>query len=197
MYQLARLSAPEVARSLRFSRPPARLLDLAGGHGWFAAEICKRHPGLTATVLDLPGSAAVGRRIIADAGMSGRVVHVEGDMLKDDLGGPYDAVLAFQIIHHLMPEQNAELFGKVRKSLIPGGKLAILDYFAPQDDRKSDASSLLGLHFYLTSAAGTYSLEETTAWLNAAGFESIRQLRLRSVPIQILVEAACPGAALR
>ena len=41
---------------------PHRLVDVAGGHGAFSMAMCRRHPGLEATVIDLPPSAAVGRR---------------------------------------------------------------------------------------------------------------------------------------
>ena len=40
---------------------PRLLVDVAGGHGGFAMAMCRRHPGLHATVIDLPPSAAVGR----------------------------------------------------------------------------------------------------------------------------------------
>ena len=33
----------------------AKLLDIGGGHGWYSAELCRRYPRLTATVL---GSAS-------------------------------------------------------------------------------------------------------------------------------------------
>jgi hypothetical protein len=74
--------------TIRLPQGATQILDMAGGHGWFSAELCNLHPGLAATVLDLPGSAAIGRKIIADAGMSDRVTHKEGDLLNDDLGGP-------------------------------------------------------------------------------------------------------------
>ena len=69
------------------------------------------------------------------------------------------------------------------------GVLAILDYFAPDLGKKPDAASLLGLHFFLTSDAATYSLDETVGWLREAGFDAVRRIRLRRVPIQILLEA--------
>ena len=40
---------------------PRRLVDVAGGHAGFAMAMCRRHPELEATVLDLPPSAKVGR----------------------------------------------------------------------------------------------------------------------------------------
>lgn len=190
LYELARVSAPEVARRLRLAPRPRRLLDLAGGHGWFAAEACRRHPGLRATVLDLPGSVAIGREIIARAGMAGRVDHAEGDLGVDDLGGPWDAVLAFQIVHHLTPEQNVALLRRIHDALAPGGTVAVLDYFVPaKPDQRPDASAFLGLHFWLTSAAATYRVADLHQWLAEAGFASLSRATVRRVPGQTLVQA--------
>lgn len=188
MYELARLAAPEVARRLRLPRRPRRLLDLGGGHGWYAAELCQRYPTLQATVLDLRGSVRIGRDIIERAGMSDRVTFVEGDFLRDDLGGPYDGVLCFQVIHHLTPAQNVELFRRIRRVLAPGGTLAVLDYFASPRLRRPEAA-FLGLHFYLTSAASTYTEADLRAWLRDAGWDRFRRRRLRRVPVQALYEA--------
>ena len=76
--ELARLSADEIARKLRLPGDPRSLLEIGGGHGWFSAQLCRHYPRLTATVLDLPGSAAIGREIIARAGMADRVEHRDG-----------------------------------------------------------------------------------------------------------------------
>jgi SAM-dependent methyltransferase len=190
MFCLARLSAPEIARKLRLPPGARSVLDLAGGHGWFAAELCRRDPGLSAAVLDLPGSAAIGRRIIAEKGMSDKVRHIEGDMMTDDLGGPHDAVLCFQIIHHLTPDQNVALFRRIHGALRPGGILAVMDYFTPSQGRRPDSAAFLGLHFYLTSGAATYSAKDLRKWMVEAGFEAPRRVRVHRVPVQSLYEAA-------
>src|SRR6185312_10142513 len=52
-YDLARLSAGEVARRLAVPSRARSLVDIGGGHGWYSARLCQRHPRLTATVLDL------------------------------------------------------------------------------------------------------------------------------------------------
>ena len=189
MFELARLSGPEVARKLRLPTQPQHLLDIAGGHGWFAAELCKRYPGLHATVLDLPGSVEIGREIISEHGMSDRVRHIEGDMLTDNLGGPYDAVLCFQIIHHLSPEQNVALFQRVHAALAPGGTLAIMDYFNPPSTKRPDSAAFLGLHFFLTSTAATYGPNDLSSWLQQCGFSAPRRTTLHRLPMQALYQA--------
>jgi cyclopropane fatty-acyl-phospholipid synthase-like methyltransferase len=178
-----------VASNLRLPPGPRRLLDVAGGHGWFAAELCRRHPGLQATVIDLPASAAVGREIIAEQGMAERVTHVEGDMLTSDLGGPYDGALCFNIVHHLSPEQNVELLRRIRAALSPGGRIAVLDLFVPPPDTRADAGAMLGLFFYLTSSAATYTEDQLREWLAAAGFDRPRRIRLRRLPNLALFES--------
>lgn len=197
MLRLARLSAPEVARALSLPREARRILDLAGGHGWFAAELVRRHPRLTATVLDLPGAVRAGRRILAEAAgsLAERVELREGDLRHADLGGPWDAVLVFQVVHHLGRDEAAALFGRVRGALAPGGRIAVLDTFAGEAPRGAEA--LLGLHFFLTSASGTVDLDDLRAWLLSAGFERPRVRRLRRLPVQTLVTATTGGAPPR
>jgi len=193
-FELARLSAPEVAKGLRLRDGAGAMVDLAGGHGWFSAQLCERHPGLRATVVDLPGSAAVGRALIADQGFSDRVSHVEGDVLEDDLGGPYDLALAFNIVHHFSPEQNVRLLTRAREVLRPGGSVAVLDLFTRPAGKRPDGSAFLGLFFHLTSGAETYSAADLGGWLEEAGFARPRKVRVRSIPSQTLYQAEAVGA---
>jgi len=192
-FELARISSPEVAKALRLPDRPESLLDVAGGHGWYSAELCRRHPTLHATVLDLPGSAAVGRRIIAEQGMSERVRHIDGDMMSADFGGPHDGAMCFNIVHHLPPEQNVALLRRMHDALKPGGTVAVLDLWLPEDDRRPDAAALLGLFFFLTSGAATYSERDVRGWLAEAGFERVRRVGIRRLPGQALFEARKAG----
>lgn len=188
-YELARLSAQEVARKVRLPPRASSLLDVAGGHGWFAAALCKRHPGLSATVLDLPDSCAVGRQIIASAGMGERVRHREGDMFEADLGGPHDAALLFDIVHHLDGEQLSVLLRRVRAALRPGATIAILDLFRGEGQRQSASAATLGMLFLLTSGGDLPDPHQLAERLDQAGFRNLRRTRLRRIPDQALFQA--------
>jgi 2-polyprenyl-3-methyl-5-hydroxy-6-metoxy-1,4-benzoquinol methylase len=189
MYELARLSAPEVSRRLPLPRGATRLLDLGGAHGWFAADLCRRHPGLRATVVDLPGSVRTGRAIIGAAGMDDRVDHVEGDALSPIEGGPYDAALCFQLLHHFSPEQNRQMLGHLAAAIRPGGTLAILEYLVRPRRQVPGFAALIGLHYFLTSGAAAYRRSDLEGWLGAAGFERPRFVELRRMPLQTLCVA--------
>jgi ubiquinone/menaquinone biosynthesis C-methylase UbiE len=189
-YEIARLSAAEVAKAIRLGERPSELLDVAGGHGWFSAELCRRHEGLRATVLDLPGSARVGREIIAAAGMSERVRHREGDMFIADLGGPYDGALVFDIVHHLSGEQIVKLLRRVRGVLKPGGTVAVLDMFRSDARRQRASAAALGLLFHLTSGADLHSPAELAGYLREAGFSAPKRVAIRRIPDQALFQAS-------
>lgn len=196
-YELARLSAAEVARKLPLGRDPRSVLDIGGGHGWYSAQLCRRYPALTATVLDLPGSAAVGREIIAAAGLSGRVTHRDGDATVDDLGSGYDAVLCFNLVHHLAPEQITGLFRRAYAALAPGGVLAVMDAFAEPGRRASAAANTLGLFVYLSSGSQVHTPARLRGWLDEAGFGPPRRLRVLRIPGQAVYVAARPRADRR
>lgn len=193
--ELARLSADEVARKLPLPAGARTLLDIGGGHGWYSARLCDRHPGLAATVLDLPGSAAVGRGIIAEAGYGHRVRHVEGDATAGDLGRGWDAVLCFNLIHHFPPERISVLFRAVHSALAPGGVLAVLDVFAdPRRRRVPAQANALGLFMYLSSGSKVHTPGELDGWFRSAGFAAPRQTRVLRLPGQALYTARKPAS---
>lgn len=189
MHQLARLAAPEVAAAIPLPRGAKSLLDLGGAHGWYAAELCLRHRGLKATVLDLEGSARVGRDIITSAGLSHLVTHREGDILTAELGGPYDAVLLFQVMHHLSPAQNVALLRRVRGALGSKGTLAVLEYLREDIDDPASSAPLIGLHYFLTSGAAAYTPAEVEGFLDDAGFRIEQSRPIRHLPLQTLLLA--------
>jgi 2-polyprenyl-3-methyl-5-hydroxy-6-metoxy-1,4-benzoquinol methylase len=189
MHQLARLAAPEVAAAIPLPRGAKHVLDLGGAHGWFAAELCQRHRGLKATVLDLEGSARVGREIIASAGLTHVVTHREGNILTAELGGPYDAVLVFQVMHHLSPAQNVALLRRVRAALAPKGTLAVLEYLREDTEAPPNTAALIGLHYFLTSKAAAYGSAEVEGFLDDAGFRITKTQPVRHLPLQTLILA--------
>jgi SAM-dependent methyltransferase len=192
--ELARLSAAEVARKLPLPASPRALLDIGGGHGSYSAHLAERYPTLTATVLDLPGSAAIGREMIA-AGLADRVLFRDGDATTADLGTGYDAVLCFNLVHHLAPDAAGALFRRIGGALQPGGTLAVLDAFAEPGRRASAHADMLALFVYLSSGARVHTPRELDGWLRDAGFAPPRKIRVLRIPGLSLWVATKSGSA--
>ncbi len=188
-YQIARLSSAEVAKAVPLQRNAHSLLDVAGAHGEFSMALCRHHPGLKATIVDLPGSARIGREIVSGAGMEDRVHHVEGDMFEADFGGPHDGALAFNIVHHLPPRQAKALFSRIRAALRPGAPLCVLELYDRPEGRRPDSGSILGLFFHLTSGADTYTVEQVSGWLSECGFGPAEKKTFRTLPSLAMLSA--------
>jgi ubiquinone/menaquinone biosynthesis C-methylase UbiE len=153
---------------------PRRLVDVAGGHGGFSMAMCRRHPSLEATVVDLPPSAAVGRRIVAEQGYSDRVRFGEGDVFEVGLGRDVDVVSVFNLVHHLSEQRNRELCEMARAALRPGGCLVIGDAARPEPgEPASPHGAISSLLFYAWSHGRNFTPSEIQAWMIDAGFEQV------------------------
>lgn len=188
-HELARLSAPEVAKALDLPPDARSVLDLGGAHGWFSAVLCDRHPGLRATVVDLPGSAAVGREILRESGHTDRVRHVEGSAFDAVLGEGHDLALVFNLVHHLSAEQTIALLRRVHGALRPGGRVAVLDLFAREAGARPGGEAFLGLFFHLTSGADLPREAQLREQLAATGFGAPTGTGLLRIPAQTLYVA--------
>jgi SAM-dependent methyltransferase len=172
---------------------PERLVDVAGGHGGFAMAMCRRHPGLRATVVDLPPSAAVGRRIVEEEGYADRVEFVEGDVFEAGLGSGADVVSAFNLVHHLPEERDRELCRMAREALRPGGCLVIGDSERPGvDEPLSRQGALSSLLFYAWSHGRNVHRSEIAGWLEGAGFAEVRVHRNERSPWRIVAVGKAP-----
>ncbi len=190
-YQLARLSSAEVAKAIPLAKGAHSVLDVAGAHGEYSMALCRRHEGLRATIVDLPGSARVGEEIVAEAGMGDRVRHLVGDMFEVDYDGHYDGAMCFNIIHHLAPEQIRALFERIRAVLRPDAPLAVLDLYDRPGGRPANTASILGLFFHLTSGADTYTVEEVSRWMGESGYGGVDVKSFRTLPdLRLLVAKA-------
>lgn len=190
-YQVARLSSAEVAKAIPLAHGAQSVLDVAGAHGEFSMALCRRHEGLRATIVDLPGSAKVGEEIVAEAGMSDHVRYVVGDMFEVDYDGQYDGALAFNIIHHLTPEQMRALFARIRAVLRPGAPLCVLDLYDRPSGQRANLASILGLFFHLTSGADTYTTEDVSRWMGESGYGKAEVKSFRTLPdLRLLIAKA-------
>ncbi len=187
---IAKYLGKSVAKRVPVDRPPARLLDVAGGHGMFSAAMCRRHSGLVADVLDLPEAAAHGREMIAEAGMTERVRFREGDLRTTNWGEGYDVLFLFNILHNVTEKEGEQAIRKARRALRPGGTVAILD--SEHAGEKGNLSATAGfneLFFFLVSGAQAWPEPTIRDWLARAGFGDVRRKRLLALPNLLFLTA--------
>src|SRR5262245_13746110 len=192
MLEVARFDAATLVRLVPIPAGATRLIDLAGGHGLLGAAICRRHPPMQSTVIDLPQALEHSRILAREVGYSDLVNHRDGDLQNDRLEES-DAALLANILHHFRPTQVTALLGRVRSVLRPGGTVAIWELEAPRLDRRSDHGDLVALFFRLSSTSGAYHGTQYANWLAEARFSAVRVLRPWCSPGRVLVLARADG----
>jgi SAM-dependent methyltransferase len=169
---------------------PRSQVDVAGGHGAFSMAMCDRHPGLHSTVVDLPPSAAVGRRIVEEQGYGDRISFREGDVFEIGLGeaDSQDVVSVFNLAHHLPEERNRELCWMARAALRPGGCMVIGDSARPEPGEPvSEHGAISSLLFYAWSHSRNFTPSEIRGWMEAAGFQGVESHRNDRSPWRVVV----------
>lgn len=104
-----------------------RILDVGGNSGEFVLQICRKYPGVVATVFDLPIVCDIGQQHIQSEGEANRISFIKGNALTDVLPGDFD-LITFKSMLHDWPEKEANQFiTKASQSLSPGGTLLIFE----------------------------------------------------------------------
>jgi 2-polyprenyl-3-methyl-5-hydroxy-6-metoxy-1,4-benzoquinol methylase/DNA-binding MarR family transcriptional regulator len=190
LFQLARGEYNEAAQLVPVSQPQ-RMLDIAGGHGGFAMAMCRLHPTLTATVLDLPASAHVGRQIVAQEGFQDVVSFRDGDATVDQLGQQFDVVSMFNLLHHLPPMTVQALLVRAHAALrAPGGCLVIGETERTEHGEPPSLNGAMsGLVYFASSGTRNYTKRELTSWLGDAGFQEVNVHRSDTSPWRLLYVA--------
>jgi predicted O-methyltransferase YrrM/predicted transcriptional regulator len=188
MRSMARISGQEVGRRTPVPNNATQLLDIGGSHGYYSIAICKNHPALNATILDLPEAITHAAPLLAEAGMKERVRHQSGNVLDDDLGeGRWDVIFISSLVHHFSEQHNQELAEKASRALRPKGYYVIQEYGRPDKPRRGDHLALLDFFFAATSESGTWSEQEMKSWMLAAGLKHHKTINLRTIPGHVQV----------
>ena len=181
LHQDALRIAPKLAKRLPVNRW-RKLLDLGGGAGTYSIVFCQRNLALKATIFDLSNTTRVTRAVVEAAGLEGRINVIDGDFLTDPIPGSYDAVFMSNILHGQGPEQNVEVFQKVKRCLIPKGDVVVRDVIMDEDLTHPEWGAVFAVNMMLHADGGRcYSSQEISRWLHRVGFGAIRVVDPNSV----------------
>ena len=153
---------------------PMRVLDIAAGHGLFGIEVAKQNPQAHVTALDWAPVLRVALENARKAGVADRYDMLPGSAFEVKFGGPYDAVLLTNFLHHFDKPTCVNLLKKVHAALRPGGCAATLE-FVPNEDRVSPPTPAAFSMIMLTSTAAgdAYTFGELSAMYTEAGFHDV------------------------
>lgn len=184
MRDLSINTAKELGKKLRLRKDASQMLDIGGSHGLYSIELCKNNPGLSSTILELPGAIDRASAIAADHGLTDKIHYQAGNALTDELGeNKYDMVMINNVVHHFTNLQNIDLAKKITRALKPGGIYAIGEFIRLNRPGQGGAvAATTGLYFAMTSSSGTWSEEEMRGWQVGAGLKPEKSISLLTLP---------------
>jgi SAM-dependent methyltransferase len=183
MRSLAMLSIDEFGLRTPVPRHATALLDIGGSHGAYAARLCRRHPRLFATVLDLPEATKHCEELVRAEGLGARLQQREGDARTADLGHDcWDVVLVSNLVHHFDDETNHELLARIARSLRSGGVVVVQEPMSAGPPEDNQIGALGALYFAMLSASATWTTKDIARWQRAAGLKPKRAMRFATVP---------------
>ena len=158
------------------------LLDVGGGPGSFTYEFCKRIPHLQATILDLPGTLEVTKKVLKNyPEYKERVKLIAADFNEDKIPGTYDLIMVSNIIHSESFEENRALMKKLFAATNPGGRIIVKDHIMSEDGLEPAYGALFSVHMLIHTKGRDYKFSEVKGWLEDAGYASIRQIPLPEI----------------
>jgi len=168
------LAGPLGALVLEGYTGPMRVLDIAAGHGLFGIEIAKQNRQAHVTGLDWANVLKVAVANAEKVGVEDRYDLLPGSAFDVEFGGPYDAVLLTNFLHHFDVPTNVRLLKKVRAALKPGGRAVTLE-FVPNEDRVSPPmAAAFSMTMLATTASGdAYTFKELAGMYAEAGFTGV------------------------
>jgi tRNA threonylcarbamoyl adenosine modification protein (Sua5/YciO/YrdC/YwlC family) len=138
-----------------------RILELGTGTGVTAALLLERHADAELVGIDASeGMLAAARDALPANRVDLRVARLEEELPA----GPFDVVASALAVHHLDGEQKAELFGRIRARLQPGGRFVLADVVVPLDPADADVPLTPGFD-------KPSPVADQLRWLVEAGFE--------------------------
>ncbi len=170
------ISGPMADDLVRQLGPPQfhHLLDVGGASGTWTLAFLHAVADSKATIFDLPDAVSQARQRISGNELGSRVTLVPGDFYRDELPDGADFAWVSAICHQHSREHNRELFAKVHRALIPGGRIAIRDIVLEPSRTSPREGALFAINMLVnTETGGCFTLEEYSADLKAAGFVDV------------------------
>ncbi|MGP8153499.1 MAG: methyltransferase [Smithella sp.] len=168
------------------------LIDVGGASGTYTIAFLKAAPEMKATLFDRPAVIQIARERLIEAEVLDRVCLVAGDFYEDELPEGHDLALLSAIIHQNSPRENVELFRKVLRAIVSGGRIIIRDHVMEPGRTKPKDGAIFAVNMLVNTEGGsTYTFDEIRNWLKEAGFASVRYLKVGK-HMDALVEAFKP-----
>jgi hypothetical protein len=169
MVPVAQGIAAEVAT---WPAPPAKILDVAAGHGAYGIAMGKALPNARVVGLDWQPVLEVALENARREGVEARYSTIAGSVFEVDWGEGYDLILIPNLLHHFDYDACVKILTLARRALVPGGAVIAVE-MVPNDDRVSPpfSANFAFVMLATTPNGDAYTARELQEMGRAAGMD--------------------------
>ncbi len=143
------------------------VVDVGGGTGALLAEVLAANPGLRATLVDLPDTAARGRRLLAERGLDARC-EFAGQSFFEALPMGGDAYVVSAVLHDWDDEPAIEILRRCAEAAGPTGRVIIVESHGTAGDDPAMFAEM-DLRMLVLSGGRERTIDEYEDLAEAAG----------------------------
>ena len=152
------------------------MLDVAGGTGAFAIELCKKYPSLTVQILDFSNVIKIGKTKVMEERLSDRISFIEADALEYNWPKDNDIILMSYLFNGVPGEEIPKLISNAYNNLNNNGILIVHDFMVKMDRSGPHLAALWQLqHLAFTPMAKSITSEWIFKLMSRSGFKNIKK----------------------
>jgi SAM-dependent methyltransferase len=188
MGAFASMTAKMIAGLIVKGGAPAKVLDIAAGHGLFGIEFAKAAPGAQIVAQDWAQVLEVARKNAEAAGVADRWSTLPGSAFDVPFGTGYDLVLLTNFLHHFDYDTCVQVLKKSYDALAPGGRVVTLEFIPDEDGVSPPLAAMFSMVMLVSTPKGkAYRFSELDPMHRAAGFTDCELLELPPTPQRLVV----------
>lgn len=171
------------------------VIDVGGGTGTLLAAVLRAHPGLRATLVDLPETVERGREHLAQQALAGRCTFA-GQSFFDELPSGADVYVLHSILHDWADEQATVILRRCAEAAGDRGRVVVIEGHGPDGgDRAMFAE--MNLRMLVLAGGRERTVDEYAVLASAAGLavSGTHLTPLGQVVIGCISAAAAAGEA--
>ena len=163
--------------NLAAASSPVKVLDIAAGSGVWGIALAQSSAQVSVTSVDWPAVIPVTQATVARFGLADRFNFVAGDIHDANFGTGHNVATLGHILHSEGADLSKKLLKRTFDALAPGGTIAIAEFLVNADRTGPMNALIFAVNMLVNTDVGdTFSFEEISEWLGAAGFVNPRTI---------------------
>ncbi|MFV0295740.1 MAG: methyltransferase [Hyphomicrobiaceae bacterium] len=152
-----------------------RIMDIGGGSGAYCIQAAKKHPHITAVVLDLEPVCVVAREFLAENGVGDRVEARACNFVTDPLPADCDVAIMASNLPMYAREIISSVIAKTHDALLPGGQMHLIGETTNDERTGPWGPAYWGLGQAISDSEGVaHSEADVIGYYTSAGFKDVR-----------------------